>query len=58
MPQPRQHWFALVFVLLAVACLAAIVLLVSGRWRIAGEGLGLAVGAVLVLLIWLGVAIR
>jgi len=44
--------------LLAVACLVAIVLLVSGRWRVTGESLGLAVGAVLVALIWLGVASR
>jgi len=42
----------------AVACLAGIVLLVGGRWRVSGESLGLGVGAVLVLLIWLGVATR
>jgi len=58
MPQPGQHWLALVFVLLAVACLVAIVVLVSGRWQVTGESLGLVVGAALVALIWLGVATR
>jgi len=43
-----------VFVLLAVACALGIVLLVSGRWRIGSEALGLAVGGALITLIWLG----
>ena len=54
----RQHWLALVFVLLALACVVGIGLLVSGRWRIDSEALGLVVGAVLVLLIGIGVAGR
>ena len=54
----RQHWLAWVFVLLAVACVLGIGLLVSGRWRIDSEALGLAVGAVLVVLIGVGVAAR
>lgn len=54
----RQHWLAVVFVLLALGAVVGIALLASGRWRIDGEVLGLAVGGILVALIWLGLARR
>jgi hypothetical protein len=40
--------------LFAVACAVGLVLLATGRIRIASELPGLLVGAVLVLLLWLG----
>jgi hypothetical protein len=58
MPPLRQHWLASVFVLFAVACAVGLVLLAGGHWRVTSETLGLAVGAGLVVLIWLGVATR
>jgi hypothetical protein len=53
-----QHWIALGFVLLALAALAGMVLLASGRWRPPGEALGLAVGALVLTLFWLALARR
>ena len=58
MPGPRQHWLASVFVLFAVLAAAGLVLLAGGFVRVDSELLGLVVGAVLVLLLWLGLAGR
>ncbi len=58
MPDPGQNWLASVFVLLGVASIVGLVLLASGRVRIDSELLGLGVGAVLIVLLWLGIARR
>lgn len=58
MPDPRQHWLAIAFVLLGLACLLALLLLAGGHWRVAGEGPGLVAGGVLVLLLWWGIRRR
>ncbi|MCB1792179.1 MAG: hypothetical protein KDJ27_03450 [Gammaproteobacteria bacterium] len=46
------------FVLLAVVCVVALVALASGRLRVDSELLGLGVGAVLVLLLWIALRRR
>ena len=51
----RQHWLAVVFVLLAVASAAGLALLASGRLRLDSEWPGLLVGAVLLLLLFAAV---
>jgi hypothetical protein len=53
-----QHWIALGFVLLALAALAGLVLLASGRWQVASEALGLAVGGILAALLGLALLRR
>ena len=58
MSDPRQNWLASVFVLLGLASIAGLVLLAGGRVRIDSELLGLGVGAVLILLLWLGITRR
>lgn len=58
MSRLRQHWLASVFVLLAVVCVVALVALASGRLRVDSELLGLGVGAVLVLLLWIALRRR
>jgi len=47
----RQHWLAVVFVLLAVASAASLALLAGGRLRLDGEWPGLLVGGVLLLVL-------
>lgn len=58
MSDPRQNWLASVFVLLGLASIAGLMLLAGGRVRIDSELLGLGVGAVLILLLWLGITRR
>lgn len=58
MSRLRQHWLASVFVLLAVVCVVALVALASGGLRVDSELLGLGVGAVLVLLLWIALRRR
>ena len=58
MPVPRQHWLASVFVLSAVLAFVGLVLLAGGFVRVDSELLGLAVGAIVVLLLWLGLGGR
>ncbi len=58
MPDPVQNWLASVFVLLGIASIAGLVLMASGRLRIDSELLGLGVGAVVIVLLWLGLARR
>ena len=58
MPDPGQNWLASVFVLLGLASIAGLVLMASGRVRIDSELLGLGVGALLVVLLWWGIARR
>jgi hypothetical protein len=54
MPGPRQHWLASAFVLFGLLCAAGLVLLATGRLQIDSELPGLLVGAVLGMLLWLG----
>ena len=58
MSYPRQNWLASVFVLLGLASIAGLVLLASGRVRIDNELLGLGVGVMVILLLWLGMTRR
>ena len=58
MPDPVQNWLASVFVLLGIASIAGLGLMASGLLRIDSELLGLGVGAVVILLLWLGITRR
>lgn len=49
----RQDCLALVFILLALACAAALWLLAGGHLRIDSEWPGLIAGAILLLVMWL-----
>jgi hypothetical protein len=58
MSRPDQHWLAVGFVLLALTSVAGMVLLATGYWQVASEALGLIVGGVLVVVLWLGLRHR
>ena len=52
MSRLSQHWLAVVFVLLALACAGALVVLAAGALQIRGEWPGLLVGVLFLLLLW------
>lgn len=52
---PRQYWLASAFVLLAIGCVAALLLMAGGWLQVDSEALGLAVGALLIVLLWIGI---
>ena len=58
MPDRYQHWLARVFVLFAVLCAVGLLLLAGGYVTVDSEWPGLAAGAVLVILLWLGLRRR
>ena len=53
MSRLRQHWLAVVFVLLALLAGSAMIGMAGGWLRIGGEWPGLLAGALLMLLFWL-----
>ncbi|MCB1722458.1 MAG: hypothetical protein H6959_04030 [Chromatiaceae bacterium] len=55
MPDRRQHWLASAFVLVAVVSVAGLVSIAGGWVQVGSEVLGLAVGAMLILLFWAGI---
>ena len=44
--------------MLALASIAGMVLLASGHWQVASEALGLIIGGVLAVVLWLGLRHR
>jgi hypothetical protein len=58
MSRLRQHWLAVVFVLLALLAAGGLLAMASGRLRIDGEWPGLLAGALLLLVFWLALRAR
>lgn len=58
MSGPGQYWLGSAFALLGIVCIALLMLLATGYLRVDSELPALVIGAVLVLLLWLGIARR